>query len=84
MKLHYKQVLDRVTFPDADHLDRTRIAEEITRLMREKDPAARALHRTQVANWMIFGKVPMKYLPFLKKIDFDKVSTNRKPFKRDK
>jgi hypothetical protein len=84
MRLHYKQVLDRVTFPDADHLDRTRVAEEITRLSREKDPTARAVHRTQVSNWIILEKVPMKYVPFLKKIDFDKVSTNRKPFKRVK
>ena len=37
-----------------------------------------------MANWIIYGKVPEKYMPLLRKIDFDKVSTNRKPFKREK
>lgn len=72
LQIKWKKVVDTVVFPDADRIDRTRLAEKL------------GVTRPLVAYWIKTGKVPDEYIPMLKAIDFDEVLTNRKPYERKK
>jgi len=76
LRILYKKVVHRVKFLNPDKLDRARLADEMTKM------AGHEVHRQAVSAWIRHGKVPQKYIPFLKKVDYYDVNTHRKPYRK--
>ena len=67
IKLITASVKKRVEFPDADNIDRTRLAEKL------------GVSVAMVSRMIRTGQVPARFIPMLKEIPLSQVKTLRKP-----
>ena len=73
-KLPIKVTYDTIThgtFKNPDRIHQTRLTEELNRL-------GYHVSRPTVINWFVTHKIPGDALPYLRRIDYDKVVTSAK------
>lgn len=65
----YKKIPDRVQLPDDMLISRTRLAEELTKRLKQH------VSKQTVSNWMRSGSFPLDVIPHLKSIPLEVVQT---------
>lgn len=72
LKVIREKVISKVIFLDGDKINHSRLAEKLTEM-------GINVSRPLVSHWIATGDVPGKYVPYIRRVNFVDVLSNRRP-----